>query len=690
MAANGNFLSLPNSIEAINHNPKKNTTKVSSTTKTTTTTTKVIVHSKTFTNITANLPAVHFFYTDVESQQPIGENSKNIRRSSISSLKSTLQSAKRSVSLLFQLNKETQQASSCTQLNTEPTKFIIVDDLYARHRNNSTAEEGNYSSNRTKTFQVNSNADGSLLKSAKSERFSLFRNRKSMSMRKPNTKSADSSEHVSFKKSFKLFNSTKSAKSKNEESIEMSASETVPKTTPVTVDPGSSQPQQQPCSIIINECELAPTEDDPSIVKLMNENNNLSASTYSLNQSSESNNPPVSPLQMNMLASLEYLINQSKSSQLNFNTKLAIANIAAAMSPAETNLDTANLINTNANESDMILQSLLADLMIPPTAPVAANSQFDLNSTASNEALGPTTDLPALLYQQPQYLVNNNMAGFSLAAGINNQQINDQIMRTCMGYLDYINKKHTKERHIQKVRNKISGFVLLTLVFLMIVALCLVMFFFLTKTIIFTQVITSSSFYNRNASNNTTENSTRLTISIPIVDDNNTFSPYSLPIGYTTTESSTYAALYKDFKYTTHSFVFSPVTTTKTASTKAKASVSNQNRTISVTEDANSLEFLANTPPESKLFNRDFINKKLAKFIVMLYKELVSLKESQQFDYAAINNKIKILFIDMFNQLAIRFDLESIDQTNKYTIEIERLIDENSNSDSFDGFLNIS
>jgi type II secretory pathway component PulL len=56
-------------------------------------------------------------------------------------------------------------------------------------------------------------------------------------------------------------------------------------------------------------------------------------------------------------------------------------------------------------------------------------------------------------------------------------------MRTCMSYLDYINKKHNKERKTQERRNKISGFVLLTLVFLMIFGLGLIMFYCLTDAL---------------------------------------------------------------------------------------------------------------------------------------------------------------------------------------------------------------
>lgn len=50
-----------------------------------------------------------------------------------------------------------------------------------------------------------------------------------------------------------------------------------------------------------------------------------------------------------------------------------------------------------------------------------------------------------------------------------------------MGYLDYINKKHNRERRIQIIRNKVSGFVLLTIVFMLILGLTLVMTIFLAR-----------------------------------------------------------------------------------------------------------------------------------------------------------------------------------------------------------------
>lgn len=141
-----------------------------------------------------------------------------------------------------------------------------------------------------------------------------------------------------------------------------------------------------------------------------------------------------SSIQTSILASLEYLINRSKSNQLTFNTKLAIASIAAAISAEntspETN-DTSDFAETsfsNVNSSglyslaapnDHVLQSLLVDLMSPPTA--TAPSHFELNSTASNEALHYANDLVLLQHIPPNNkLLNNNEAIENLT-----QQVSD-------------------------------------------------------------------------------------------------------------------------------------------------------------------------------------------------------------------------------------------------------------------------
>jgi hypothetical protein len=661
MAAYGKFLSLPNSIEAINQfqttiNSPKKTQKVN---------TEMAVDLKS----EKSPPALDFPPQDLDIE---GESAMCGRRSSTSSFRNTIQTTKRSVSLLFEFHKKQEvKTSSFCPLDAK------LDDrfLYAKNANGhvktfydpanfSVTYETSKRSTRNQLLQI-SNASGADNVSAKSVRmFGLFRSRKSMSVRKATAKATDVNEHSnSHKKSFKLFNSIagKQARARNDDSIEMKHQPGPPET-PLE-QPSQKQPVVGQCNIIINDCDnAAAVEDDPSMLKLMSENE-LSASTYSLNNAgaSSDNNNPVSPMQVNILASLEYLINQSKSSQLNFNTKLAIANIAAAMSP-DGNVDS-NVINMNPN-SDMILQSLLVDLMIPPLAPAAA-SQFDLNSTASNEAGAEL----AILYQQPQYLVNNATGGFSLGNGINNKQINDQIMRTCMGYLDYINKKHNKERHIQKVRNKVSGFVLLTLVFLMIIALCLIMVFFLTKTILFNAVI-KNMFANKtlfNFHNGTTVvNQYRSAVLLQ-----NLSTPVTTRLDFLSNESQSSPGY---FHYSN-----------KTGSAVA-AAISGSSHGAVVVDERTAAVFLTRTSHDQQAENRDIINKKLAEFILALYKTIV-LKSGERPDYAVIRQTMNSLFIDMFNQLAVRFDLSTISHNSSYVTDIEKFIDDDPEKDSFVGIL---
>lgn len=84
-----------------------------------------------------------------------------------------------------------------------------------------------------------------------------------------------------------------------------------------------------------------------------------------------------------------------------------------------------------------------------------------------------------------------------------------------MGYLDYINKKHNRERRIQIIRNKVSGFVLLTIVFLLIFGLTLVMTFFLGRA--FTKMLKKSA---RNAASQNIDDSLISTTNSPLYGDN--------------------------------------------------------------------------------------------------------------------------------------------------------------------------
>jgi hypothetical protein len=302
-----------------------------------------------------------------------------------------------------------------------------------------------------------------------------------------------------------------------------------PPNCPLTPTRMNSNLYEMPSLIELNEANATPSN-SVSYAKLSNiedeGNLNIGASDLSLN-SPEPNSALLNNnanTTANILVSLEYLINQSKSSNLNFNTKLAIANIAAVLNNNPSN---ESFLGDRDSSNDNLLKTLLMDLMAPP----AATSQFDLNSTASNEQLDLSVINPNLnefslvnnnnrLNAPGIFNINGSNAGLPGATSIgctsvNEKQINEQIMRTCMGYLENVNDKHNKDRRIQKMRNKISGFVFLTLVFLLIIGLGLIMFIFLTTSLtrIFQKSVPSAQILNK-ASSNKLQNS--------IINENNT------------------------------------------------------------------------------------------------------------------------------------------------------------------------
>lgn len=132
-----------------------------------------------------------------------------------------------------------------------------------------------------------------------------------------------------------------------------------------------------------------------------------------------------------------------------------------------------DLVIPNVDSTNDILHNNAADLSMIYQQHLIENSSANFlgGVTPGVVDASGTTILPEI-----------NSSNFNLN-NTNNKQTNDQIMRTCMGYLDYINKKHNKERRIQLIRNKISGFVLLTLVFLMVFGLAMIMFFCLTNAL---------------------------------------------------------------------------------------------------------------------------------------------------------------------------------------------------------------
>ncbi|RNA28928.1 hypothetical protein BpHYR1_004675 [Brachionus plicatilis] len=157
---------------------------------------------------------------------------------------------------------------------------------------------------------------------------------------------------------------------------------------------------------------------------------------------------------------LEYLVRNQK----NFNTNSTIANIASAAA-ADSDQDP-------SSKGQNFLETLM-DLMQPP---LTITSQFDLSSTASND--------PVDVDFRPCQKIQAGLNQMDQGGGTNQKkQVNDQIMMNCLDYLDYINKKHNHDRHIQIIRNKISGFILLTGVFLIVFSLAILVFYSMTHVI---------------------------------------------------------------------------------------------------------------------------------------------------------------------------------------------------------------
>jgi hypothetical protein len=132
---------------------------------------------------------------------------------------------------------------------------------------------------------------------------------------------------------------------------------------------------------------------------------------------------------------------------------------------------------------------------------------------------------------------SNNFNNSSFNAHTNHmnskKQINDHIMRTCMGYLDFINKKHNRERRLQTIRNKISGFVLLTMVFMMVFGLALIMTFSLTREL--TKIINNKTQNSLSVNHQKTNKSVDSTTSI---NDSNEIKKNRTKVGGPNSKSS--------------------------------------------------------------------------------------------------------------------------------------------------------
>ena len=161
-----------------------------------------------------------------------------------------------------------------------------------------------------------------------------------------------------------------------------------------------------------------------------------------------------------LMNSIESVFHKKQGHHNNSNAAVAVATAAAAA--------TSEAIN------DKTLQKLI-DIVIPP---LIVSSNFDLTSSDN------VAELSLIMHQHLNEASSGVKLDFnSLTSKQPDSEANNEIMRTCLGYLDHINKKHTKERQRQAIRNKISGVVLLALVFFVVFGLGIVMSIYLVKSL---------------------------------------------------------------------------------------------------------------------------------------------------------------------------------------------------------------
>lgn len=184
---------------------------------------------------------------------------------------------------------------------------------------------------------------------------------------------------------------------------------------------------------------------------------------------------PVVTTGRNVMHSLESSLHRSFKQNLSPSAANAIATAAAAATAVPTN--------------DEALQKLI-DIVMPP---LIISSNFDISASS---------DVAELSLMMHQHL---NEATAKMEFNVLNRkqpdiEANEHIMRTCLGYLDYINKKHMRERQLKVIRNKISGVVLLAIVFIMIFGLGIIISIYLVKS--FADMMRSGNDYSKSSFSN--------------------------------------------------------------------------------------------------------------------------------------------------------------------------------------------
>ena len=288
---------------------------------------------------------------------------------------------------------------------------------------------------------------------------SFFSLKKSLKKRKDSTNLSASDIILN-----KEFSATNQKKYNNSDLTEMNS--------PASTNNHAKQ-DSKTCNIVItneNECDIY---EEKNAQKISLENSFISAAASTSVIDQQQNNTCFIP-------SLEYLINNSKSDL--FSTQLAIANIAAVAADSED-------AYKNSVNNENVLQTFLM-VVAPNTAESKQKlSQLDLTSVASDFSVNINEKFASMALQNQksnEIPTNLNLNSYYATSGVmslNNKLINEQIMRTCMGYLDFIKTKHAKERRLQVIRNKISGFILLTILFLFLLGLGMIMAISITRTL---------------------------------------------------------------------------------------------------------------------------------------------------------------------------------------------------------------
>jgi hypothetical protein len=141
-----------------------------------------------------------------------------------------------------------------------------------------------------------------------------------------------------------------------------------------------------------------------------------------------------------------------------------------------------DIVNAAANvmasmpKADEKLQQLI-DIVMPP---LLISSTFDMSKN------NDVAELSIIMQQHLNTAVSNsnvNFSGLGMKRSSANEN-NENIMRNCLDYLEYLNEKHTRERQLRSIRNKVSGVVLLTIVFIIIFGLGFFMSVYLVDSLI--------------------------------------------------------------------------------------------------------------------------------------------------------------------------------------------------------------